>query len=824
MSKKENKKEEEKKLPAQHVGIEKRELTVELQESYLDYAMSVIVQRALPDVRDGMKPVHRRILWAMWDTGLTHSAKFKKSATIVGEVLGKYHPHGDSSVYEAMVRMAQDFSLRYPLVEGQGNFGSIDGDSAAAYRYTEARLSKIAEEMLLDVEKETVNWIPNYDGRLQEPRVLPGKIPNLLLNGTVGIAVGMATNIPPHNLTEIIDATAHLIDNPKATVHDLMEFVQGPDFPTGGIIYDKKAINEAYATGRGAITARALAEIKENKRGHIIEITEIPYQVNKSELIVKIAELVTEKKVQGIRDIRDESDKDGLRIIIELKNDAAPQKVLNQLYKFTDLQKDFHLNMISLTKGGLQPEILSLKDILAEYIEHRKEIVRRRAEFDLKKAEARAHILLGLDKALSNIDAVIATIKKSANKDEAHKNLMAKFKFSDLQATAILEMRLQTLAALEREKIEEELKELKKIIEELQGLLKSPAKILKVIKDESKDLRERFGDARKTKLVSGGLKDFNEEDLIPKEETIITMSQSGYIKRVNPASFKSQKRGGKGLIGSDVAEEDFLSHFMTANTHDNILFFTDRGRVFQTKVYEIPEASRVAKGKAFHNFLEIPLEEKVSAIITYPTDKKSAPGFLAMVTKNGMTKKTPIEDFANVRRNGIIAMKLKGSDSLQWVRPSSGDDQITITTAQGQAIRFKESQLRPMGRATSGVRGIRLKKGDAVTSLNIVSKENEKGEILTVMANGFGKRTSLEEYKVQGRGGSGIKTSKVTPKTGLVVTSLIVNNEEEILALSAKGQIIRTQLESVRQSGRATQGVKIMNLNAGDKVVGVICM
>ena len=822
MSKKE--KEEEKNLPERHVGIEKREITDELQESYLDYAMSVIVQRALPDVRDGLKPVQRRILWAMWDSGLTHSAKFKKSANIVGEVLGKYHPHGDSSVYEAMVRMAQDFSLRYPLVEGQGNFGSIDGDSAAAYRYTEARLSRIAEEILLDSDKETVNWIPNYDGSRQEPRVLPGKIPNLLLNGTVGIAVGMATNIPPHNISEIIDATAHLIDNPKATVHELMDFVQGPDFPTGGIIYDKKAINEAYVSGRGGITARALAEIKENKRGHIIEITEIPYQVNKSELIIKIAELVTEKRIQGIRDIRDESDKDGLRIIIELKNDAAPQKVLNQLYKFTDLQKDFHLNMISLTKGGLQPEILSIKDILAEYIEHRKEIVRRRAEFDLKKAEERAHILMGLDKALSSIDAVITTIKKSANKDEAHKNLMAKFKFSTLQATAILEMRLQTLAALEREKIEEELKEKKKIIEDLQTLLKSPAKILKVIKDEIKDIKERFGDARKTRLVVGGLKDFNEEDLVPKEETIITMSQSGYIKRVNPDSFKSQKRGGKGLIGSDVAEEDFLTHFMTANTHDNILFFTDRGRVFQTKVYEIPEGSRVSKGKAFHNFLEIPLEEKVSAIITYPAEKKAAPGFLAMVTKNGMIKKTPIEDFANVRRNGIIAMKLKKDDSLQWVRPSSGYDQITLTTAQGQAIRFKESQLRPMGRATSGVRGIRLKKGDLVTSLNIVSKENEKGEILTVMANGYGKRTSLTEYKVQGRGGSGIKTSKVTPKTGLVVTSLIVSNETEILALSAKGQIIRTQLESVRQSGRATQGVKVMNLNAGDKVVGVICM
>src|SRR3989344_4514916 len=505
-----------------------------------------------------------------------------------------------------MVRMAQEFSLRYPLVNGQGNFGSVDGDSAAAYRYTEARLSKIAEEMLVDSEKETVDWIPNYDGSRQEPKVLPAKVPNLLLNGTVGIAVGMATNIPPHNLSEIADATFHLIDNPKATVTDLTEFVQGPDFPTGGIIYDKKAIDEAYASGRGAITVRALAEVKEESKGkNEIEITEIPYQVNKAELIIRIAELVTDKKIQGIRDVRDESDKDGLRIVIELKNDAAPQKILNQLYNYTDLQKNFNLNMIALAKNGLQPEVMSVKDILAAYLEHRKEIVRRRAEFDLKKAEERAHILMGLHKALGDIDRVISAIKKSKDREDAHKNLTAKSKFTALQATAILEMKLQTLAALERTKIEEELKEKKKLIEELQALLKSPAKILKVAKDELKEMKEKYGDARKTKLVQGGLKEFNEEDLVPKEETIITMSQGGYIKRVLPSSFKSQKRGGKGLIGSDVAEEDFLSHFKFGNTHDNLLFFTERGRVFQTKVYEIPEASRVAKGKAIHNFLEI---------------------------------------------------------------------------------------------------------------------------------------------------------------------------------------------------------------------------
>jgi DNA gyrase subunit A len=816
-------KEEKPKLNS--ANVEKREITEELQESYLDYAMSVIVSRALPDVRDGLKPVQRRILWAMWDSGLTHSAKFKKSANVVGEVLGKYHPHGDTAVYDAMVRMAQDFSLRYPLVEGQGNFGSIDGDNPAAMRYTEARLSKIAEEMLVDIEKETVDWLPNYDGSRQEPKVLPAKVPSLLLNGTVGIAVGMATNIPPHNLSEIIDATTHLIENPRATASDLMQFVQGPDFPTGGIIYDKKAILEAYTSGHGAITTRALTEITERKKEQYnIEITEIPYQVNKAELIIKIAELVTDKKIQGIRDIRDESDKDGLRIVIELKNDAAPQKVLNQLFQFTDLQKNFNLNMIALSKNGLQPEVMSIKDILQAYVEHRKEIVRRRAEFDLKKAEERAHILMGLHKALGSIDAVITTIKKSKDKEEAHKNLMSKFKFSELQATAILEMRLQTLAALERTKIEEELKEKKKLIEELQALLKSPAKILKVIKDELKEMKDKYGDARKTKLVAGGLKEFKEEDLVPKEETIITMSHSGYIKRVAPSSFKSQKRGGKGLIGSDVAEEDFLSHFISANTHDNILFFTASGKVFQTKVYEIPEASRVAKGKAIHNFLEIPAEEKISALITYSGEKKSAPGFLVMATQNGMVKKTPLEDFSNVRRSGIIAIKLKKGDLLQWVRLSSGNDQVVLSTSAGQAIRFKESQLRPMGRATSGVRGIRLKKGDTVAALNVVTKESEKGQLLTVMANGFGKRTPLSEYKVQGRGGSGIKTSKVTPKTGQVISSLILNEEKEILALSAKGQIIRTQLESVRMSGRATQGVRIMNVASGDKVVGVVCL
>lgn len=820
-------------------NIEKREITTELKESYLDYAMSVIVSRALPDVRDGLKPVQRRILWAMWDSGLTAEAKLRKSANVVGEVMGRYHPHGDSAIYDTMVRMTQDFSLRYPLIIGQGNWGSVDGDNAAAMRYTEAKLAKIAAELLTDIDRETVDWQPNYDSSRQEPKVLPAILPNLLLNGAVGIAVGMATNIPPHNLGEVVDAILHLIDNSKATATDLMNFIQGPDFPTGGIIYDRKAIVEAYNNGRGGITARGLAEIKErhgSKDAFDIIINEIPYQVNKAELIIKMAELITDKRIEGVRDVRDESDKDGMRIVIELKTDVAPQKILNQLYQLTDLQKDFHLNMIALV-DGLQPQVLSVKDVLVAYIAHRQEVVKRRAQFDLKKAEERAHILEGLAKALSVIDKIIATIKKSADKEEAHANLVKNFKLSALQATAILEMRLQTLAALEQQKIEDELKEKKRLIEELNLLLKSPSKILKVIKDELAALKAKYGDARRTKVMAGGLKDFNEEDLIPQEETIITFSQSGYIKRLPPGTFRSQKRGGKGLIGSEVADEDFLTHLISAETHDNILFFTDRGRVFQTKVWEIPAASRTAKGKPIHNFLEIPGEEKVNAIITYPEVKGQKDGthFLAMLTKNGVIKKTALEDFKNVRRNGIIAIKLKKDDTLHWVKMSSGNDEIIITTSAGQSVRFKESQVRQMGRATSGVRAIRLKKNDLVSSMDILTSNkgqvtsDKKSEVqgqrlFVVMANGFGKQTPIGQYRLQKRGGSGIKTAKITSKTGPLVTAQVVTDEEEIIAISAKGQIIRTRLADVRQASRATQGVKIMGLNAGDKVVGVICL
>ncbi len=805
--------------------IEKREITDELQESYLDYAMSVIVSRALPDVRDGLKPVQRRILWTMWEEGLSHSAKFRKSATVVGSALGHYHPHGDIAIYDTLARMAQNFSLRYPLIQGQGNFGSVDGDSPAAMRYTEARLSKIAEELLFDIEKETVDWQPNYDSTRNEPKVLPAKLPNLLLNGIIGIAVGMATNIPPHNLSEVVDAGIYLIENPKASIEELMRFIQGPDFPTGGIIYDKKAIIEAYAVGKGPITCRAKAEIEEQKAKQFgIVITEIPYQVNKAELIVKIAELVQEKRIEGIRDLRDESDREGMRIVIELKNDVNPQKILNQLYKHTDLQKDFHLNMIALT-NEIQPRLLSLKEVLGAYLEHRRIVVERRARFNLLKAKERVHILEGLAKALSAIDKIIAVIKKSKDRQDAHQNLIKNFQLTDIQAGAILEIRLQTLAALERQKIEDELKEKKRLIVELEALLESRAKILNVVKDELLELKKNYGDERKTKLVASGLKEFKEEDLIPAEEVLINFSQNGYIKRVLPSSIRVQRRGGKGLIGSELAEEDFITHFISANTHNNILFFTDKGRAFQTKVYEIPVGQRTTKGKLIQNFLEIPTEEKISAIISYAKDSD---GFLAMATKRGIIKKTPLEDFANVRRNGIIAINLQKNDELKWVKLSSGKDEIILATSFGQAIRFKETQLRPMGRTAAGVKAIRLKRDDFVAGLDII-EESQKikakdQKLLVVMENGFAKQTSLKKYKTQRRGGSGIKTAKVSFKTGNIVSAKIISEEEELLALSNKGQIIKTKISSIRTAGRATSGVKIMKLKQGDKLAGTVIL
>lgn len=828
-----NSKKESDKVRVAH-GVLEREISEELRESYLDYAMSVIVSRALPDVRDGLKPVQRRILWTMWDDGLTHSAKFRKSANVVGAVLGRYHPHGDTAVYDALARMAQDFSLRYPLIEGQGNWGSVDGDSPAAMRYTEARLARITGELLTDIDKETVPFTPNYDATREEPKVLPAKLPNLLLNGTVGIAVGMATNIPPHNVSEVVDAAAHLIDHPESTTEELMRFVKGPDFPTGGIMFNKKAIVEVYATGRGPITCRAVCEVEERSSGqHNIIVTEIPYQVNKSELVAKIAELAQEKVIEGIRDLRDESDREGMRIVIELKSDATPQKVLNQLYKHTDLQKDFHLNLIALS-GGLQPRIFSLKDVLAAYLEHRYAVVERAAAFDLKRAKERVHILEGLATALDVIDKIIATIKKSRDRENARENLIKNFKLTEIQATAILEMRLQTLAALERQRIEDELKEKRVLIKELEALLGSSRKIFAVIRKDLAEVKAAYGDPRRTRLEEAGLTEFKEEDLVPSEEVVIMLSQSGYVKRFLPAGVRSQRRGGTGLLGQETGDEDFARHFLSANTHDNILFFTNRGRVFQTKVYEIPQASRTSKGKLIQNFLDVPPGEDITAIVSYGQRSRiKDQGFLVMATRQGLIKKTPLADFGNVRRNGIIAIKLaadrgKGDDALGWVRLSSGSDEVILATAAGQAIRFSEAKLRSTGRAAAGVRAIKLTSGDYVAGLDIITtSDREKTtsqRILVVTEKGFAKQTALKEYKVQRRGGQGVKTARVTEKTGRVIGARVLGGEEELLALSAKGQIIRTRIADIRAAGRATSGVRIMRLREGDRIAGVVTL
>ncbi len=796
----------------QNIGqVVNQPLIKEVQDCYLDYAMSVIISRALPDVRDGLKPVQRRILYAMWSVGLKASAKFRKSATVVGEVLGKYHPHGDLSVYDAMARMAQDFSLRYPLIDGQGNWGSVDGDPPAAMRYTEARLAKPAEEALFDIERGTVDFIPNYDGSHQEPRVLPAKLPNLLLNGTMGIAVGMATNIPPHNLTELCDGINHLIENPDADSEDLTEFVKGPDFPTGGIIYDKKEIAQAYATGRGRVVMRAKTEIVEDKAGSFkIIVNEIPYQVNKSTLIEKIANLVHEKKMEGIKDLRDESNKDGIRIVIELKKDAYPKKVLNQLFNLTQLQETFNMNLLALI-DGIQPRVLNLKTILEEYIKHRQVIVRRRTEFDLRKAEERAHILKGLKIALDNIDAVIKTIKQSADKDEARVNLIKKFRLTEIQANAILEMKLQQLANMERHRIEDELKEKLALIKDLEIILASPKKILGIIKTETQELKNKFGDERRTQIVVHGVKEFSMEDLVPNEDAIIMITRDGYIKRLPPDTFRTQSRGGKGVSGVTTKEEDVVEHLFTTTTHSDLLFFTTRGRVFQLKAYDIPQTSRTAKGQAIVNFLQLSPEEKISSVLSLADlgDFK----FFTMVTAHGVIKKVDIKDFSAVRRSGLIAVKLKGDDQLKWVKPSTGSDEITLVTANGQAIRFKEKVIRSMGRNAAGVRGIRLKGADRVVGMDVIDPNLIKNFQLFVIAeNGLGKRTPLAQYRLQGRGGSGIKTAKITAKTGKIIGAYVVNaqDERDLMLISSQGQLIRLPFASVSVSGRATQGVRLM--------------
>jgi DNA gyrase subunit A len=807
-------------IPVVHVSP-KREITEEIQKSYLDYAMSVIVGRALPDVRDGLKPVHRRILYAMHRLGLGHSAKYRKSATVVGEVLGNYHPHGDTAVYDSMVRMAQEFSLRYPLIDGQGNFGSIDGDSAAAMRYTEARLDKISDEVLSDIDKETVDWLPNYDGTKQEPSVLPTRIPNLLVNGSVGIAVGMATNILPHNLGEVLDGLIHLTENPDADVKDLMQFVKGPDFPTGGVIYNERDILNAYATGRGPVISRGVAEISEGKRGQQIIVTEIPYQVNKAELIIKIADLVKEKKIDGIRDIRDESDRRGMRIVIELKQDSFPKKVLNNLYKWTELQKTFHFNMLALV-DGIQPQILGLKTMLEKFVEHRRVVVRRRSEYELAKAKDRAHILEGLKKALDHIDEIIKVIKQSPTREEAFANLMKKFKFSDRQANAILEMRLQALAGLERKKIEDELKEKLEIIAYLEDLLKSAKKLLGVVKKEFQELREKYGDERRTKVVKSALREIGEEELVPEEDALFMLTRGGYIKRLPPDELRAQKRGGKGVGGMATKEEDVISHFFLANTHDNISFFTNSGKVFQVKGYEIPEASRQSKGRAITNFLQVTANDTITAVVPISKDAKGQ--FLFMATTNGVIKKVAMDAFDNVRRNGLLAINLKGDDRLGWVLSTSGNDQIIMTTAVGSAIRFAEKDVRPMGRAAGGVIGMRLDVDDKVVGADLIPEKAEKGlELMVVTANGYGKRTALKEYKLQHRGGVGILTANITAKTGRLVSAHVTSEEnEEFVALSKKGQVIRTSIKGVSLLGRATQGVRVMKMDSGDEVASVV--
>ena len=795
-----------------------------MSEAYLDYAMSVIVQRALPDARDGLKPVHRRILYAMWSIGLKSSAKFRKSATVVGEVLGKYHPHGDVAVYDAMVRMAQDFNMRYPMVWGQGNFGSVDGDGAAAMRYTESKLAKIAEELLLDIEKKTVDFVPNYDGVHEEPKVLPAKLPNLILNGTSGIAVGMATNIPPHNLGEIVGALLKLIDQPESSIEELMEFIKGPDFPTGGQIFNLDDIRQVYATGKGGIVMRARAEIIEEKGNSKIIVTELPFQVNKSDLLTHIAELVKDKKLEGIRDLRDESDKDGIRIMIELKREAYPRKILNRLFAITSLQQTFHVNMLALV-DGIQPRVLTLKMVLEEYLKHREEVIKKRTQYELERARDREHILKGLKIALVHLDEIIKIIKKSQDRDDARVNLIKKFKLTEPQANAILDMRLHQLTNLDRLRVEQELEEKQKLIKDLEALLASRKKIYGVIKNDLLEIKETYADERRTEVVPGKIGEFTQEDLIPNEAVVIMITQDGYIKRIPPDSFKTQSRGGKGVVGLATKEEDEVDYLFSTNTHANLLFFTTKGRVFQLKAYEVPQSSRTAKGQAIVNFLNLAGEEKVSSIL--PLGDLKGYNFLMMVTRQAVIKKVDIKDFESVRRSGIIAIKLKGNDELMWVRPTTGDDEIVLVSGSGQAIRFKEKVVRPMGRTASGVRGMRLKGKDEIRGMETVSKERGVDEVLVVMANGFGKRTDLKEYRLQGRGGSGIKVAKITDKTGPIVALSLVSGKigvSDLVIMSKKGQVIRLPFKTVPTIGRATQGVRLMRFSEDKDTVASVTL
>lgn len=799
-------------------SVEMRSVEDVMEDSYLRYSMSVIVDRALPDVRDGLKPVHRRILYTMNRDGLRSSAKHRKSANVVGAVMGDYHPHGDAAIYDSMVRLAQPWAMRYMLVNGQGNFGSMDGDPPAAMRYTEAKMAKLAEELLVDIDKETVDFRDNYDGRLQEPSVLPAKLPNLLLNGQMGIAVGMATNIPPHNLGELVDATVHQIDHPDATLDDLLEYVKGPDFPTGGVIYGRESIRSAYAIGRGGVITRGMAEVVETKKGrHQIVITEIPYALNKESLVIKIADLVKEKKLVGISDLRDESARGAVRIVIDLKKDAYPKKLLNQLYKQTPLQTSFHFNMMALV-DGIQPRVLGLQDIIKEHIKHRQVVVRRRTEYELRTAKERAHILEGLTIALDHIDEVIQTIRSSETTDEARENLIKRFNLSEVQAKAILAMQLRTLAGLERKKIEDELAELIKLIRELEAILADEQRILAIIKDELAELKKQYGDERRTRVIAQELGRLSDEDLIADEQVVVTLTAANYVKRSQIAEYKRQGRGGKGRRGMATREEDVIDKVVYASTHDYLLFFTNKGRVFRLKTYEVPAASLSAKGVALVNLLQLQPEETVNTVIN--VSKQANGGNLFMCTKRGVVKKTPFEQYQNLRSNGLITINLDDGDELRWVRMTSGQNEILISTAQGQAMRFNESEVRPMGRVSRGVRGIRLRSDDQVIGMDIVE---EGSSIFVISRYGYGKRTKVSQFAPHARGGVGIRSAVVNSKTGelMGVASLSEDDGQEVIIISGQGQTIRLGIKDIPALGRATQGVRIMRLNDGDDVVSL---
>ena len=801
-------------------NITDQNITTEMETSYLEYAMSVIVSRALPDVRDGMKPVHRRILFAMNEIGLRSTSGFRKSAAVVGEVLAKYHPHGDSAVYESMVRMAQDFAMRYMLVRGQGNFGSIDGDNAAAMRYTEAKMEKISDEMLADIDKETVDWRPNYDGRYREPSVLPARLPQLLLNGTTGIAVGMATSIPPHNLGEVIDGTIALADNAELEIEDLMQYIKGPDFPTGGILYNIEDVKTAYTTGRGGMVTRAKTEIIEKKNGRFsILVTEVPYQVNKANMVTKIADLVRDKKILGISDLRDESSRKGIRVVVDLKRDAYPKKILNQLFKYTQMQTSFNMNMIALV-DVVQPQILNIKQVLEHFIKHRKEVITRRTEYELKIAKARAHILEGLKIALDHIDEVIATIRKSPTKEEAKANLIKKFELSDEQSKAILEMRLQTLAGLERQKIEDELAEKMLLIADLEGILADKSKVLSIMKEELAEIKEKYADKRRTVIMPSAVGDFSQKDTIPNEPMIIVLSKANYIKRIAPNSFKAQHRGGKGIIGGTTKDEDEIELIVHGNNYDELLYFTNQGRVFKLPIYEIPQASRQAKGQAVVNILQLQEGEKITAILNGGEEYSGE--YLIMATKKGTIKKTPVSEFKNVRKSGLIAIKLRPEDSLEWVRQCSKENEIMLVTQKGKCIRFNESNVRSMGRPSIGVRGIFLKPEDVVVEMDVIA-DPASAELLVIMENGLGKMTKTTNYRLQTRGGSGVKTANITEKTGHIVGAKIIEKttNADLVLMSKSGQAIRLHVQNIPSQGRATQGVYLMRMKLKDKVASL---